>query len=66
MVRGDTHGIVRDRCFRLPIMVVRVHESVVGAISASDARAVLREHTDLPNFRHNIPSDDTAESIRDD
>jgi len=65
MVRGDTYGVVRDRRFRLPIMVVRVHGSVGGAISAGDARADLREHTDLPNFRHNISSDDTAKSVRD-
>lgn len=66
MVRGNIAGSVRDRRVRLPILVVRVHGIDGGAVSPGVARAGLREHTDLPDLRHNISSDDTAEPIRDD
>lgn len=66
MVRGDIDGIVRDRRVWLPILAVRVHGSAGGAVSAGGAGADLREPTDLPDIRHNISSDDTAEPVRDD
>lgn len=66
MVRGDIAGAVRDRCVRLPILVVHVHGPDGGAVSAGATGADLREHTDLPDLRYNISSDDTAESVRDD
>jgi len=66
MVRGDIVGAMRDRCVRLPFLVVHVHGLDDGAVSAGGAGASLREYTDLPDLRYNISSDDTAESVRDD
>lgn len=66
VVRGDTVGPVRDRRVRLPILVVRVHGSAADTVPADTARADLREHADLLHVRHNIPSDDTVEPLRDD
>lgn len=66
MVRGDTDGSVRDWRVRLPILVVRVHGSADGAVSAGAEGADVREFTDLPDVHHNIPSDDTTEPVRDD
>ena len=66
MVRGDIDGTVCDRRFRLPILAVRVHGSVDGAVFTGPAGADLRELTDVPDIRHNISSDDTAEPVRDD
>ena len=66
MVRGDIDSIVCDRRFWLPILAVRVHGSVDGAIFTGAAGANLWELTDVPDIRHNISSNDTAESVRDD
>lgn len=64
MVRSDIVGAVRDRCIRMPILVVRVHGFDDGTVPTGAAGADLRERTDLPDLRHNISSDDTAEFIR--
>lgn len=66
MVCRDTDGTVCDRRVRLPILAIRVYGSADGAVSAGVEGADLREFTDFPDIRHNIPSDDTAESVRDD
>lgn len=66
MVRGDTDGTVRHRRDRLSILADDVRGSAGGAVSAGAEGAFLGELADLPNIRHNIPSDDTAEHVRDD
>lgn len=66
MVRGDIVGAVRDWCIRMPILVVRIHGFDGGTVPAGAAGADLRKHTDLSDLRHNISSNDTAESVRDD
>lgn len=66
MVRGDIGGSVPDRRVRLPIMVGHVRRHRGDTVSDGAARAALREHADLLDLRHNIPSDDTAQSVRDD
>jgi hypothetical protein len=65
VVRRDTVGSVRNRCVRLPILVVRVHGSAGDTVSTDTTGASLREYADLFHLHHNIPSDDTVESIRD-
>lgn len=66
MVCGDINGTVRNWRIRLPILAVRVHRSAGGTVFAGAAGADLRELTDLPDVHYNIPSDDTAEPVRDD
>lgn len=66
MVRGDIDGALCDRRVRLPILAIHLHGSAGGAVSAGAEGADLREFTDLPDFYYNIPSNDTAESVRDD
>lgn len=66
MVRGNTGGTMRYRCIWLPILAICVHGITSGTVSTGDAGADLRELTDLPDIRHNIPSNDTAEPVRDD
>lgn len=66
VVCSDTTASVRNRCVRLPILVVRVQGSAGDTVPADSARANLREHVDLLHLCHNISSDDTAKSIRDD
>jgi len=66
MVRGDTDGTMCDRRVWLSILAIHLHGSAGGAVSTGAEGADLREFTDLPYIHHNIPSDDTAESVRDD
>lgn len=66
MVRCNIVGAMRDRCDRLPFLVVHVHGFDDDTVSAGGAGASLREYTDFPDLRYNISSDDTAESVRDD
>jgi len=65
VVHRNTVGSVHNRCIRQPILVIHVYGSAGDTVFARTTGANLREHADVFHLYHNIPSDDTVESIRD-